>query len=137
MNTHINLAGIAHLILGGLGMLAGAAVLAMFVIFGGVGAVAAMAEGAAEGVLALGAFGVLGVVVGGIVTLFSLPQMLAGYGLLKRKAWAPMVALIVSALHLLNFPFGTALGAYTGWALLSKDGQDAYRMGSRKFGRLP
>jgi hypothetical protein len=137
MDKHINLAGIVHLFLGGLGLLVGAAVLIAFVVFGGVGAAAAISDGAANAIATLGVMGMIGVAVGAFVAVLSLPQMLAGYGLLKRKAWAPMVALVVSAFHLLNAPFGTALALYTGWALLSRDGQDAYRLSSRRFGRLP
>jgi len=38
---------------------------------------------------------------------------LAGYGLLKYKAWARILTIILSILNLIRFPIGTALGIYT------------------------
>ena len=40
-------------------------------------------------------------------------------GLLKYRPWARILALIVAVLHLFSFPFGTALGVYAFWVLLS------------------
>jgi hypothetical protein len=34
-----------------------------------------------------------------------------------------MLAIVVSALHLINIPFGTALGIYGLWVLLSPEAQ--------------
>ena len=50
-----------------------------------------------------------------IIALYSLPTLIAGIGLLNKKSWAMLFALIVGCLNLLSFPFGTALGAYTIW----------------------
>ena len=38
---------------------------------------------------------------------------LAGYGLLKYKSWARILAIILAILNLILFPIGTALGIYT------------------------
>jgi len=65
--------------------------------------------------------------VGGAIALFllivSIPSVIAGIGLYCFKSWARLLAIIVSALHLLNIPFGTALGIYGFWVLLSSDSQ--------------
>lgn len=37
----------------------------------------------------------------------------AGYGLLQRKLWGRVVALVAAFVCVLNLPFGTALGIYT------------------------
>jgi len=39
--------------------------------------------------------------------------VLAGYGLLKYKSWARILAIILAILNLILFPIGTALGIYT------------------------
>lgn len=67
------------------------------------------------------------IAVGGILTVvtiivvaISLPGIIAGIGLIKRKRWSRILAMIANALHILNLPFGTALGVYTFW-VLTKD----------------
>jgi len=48
---------------------------------------------------------------------FFLPGIIAyivaGYGLLKYKSWARILAIILAILNLILFPIGTALGIYT------------------------
>jgi hypothetical protein len=53
--------------------------------------------------------------VGGCVSLIALPGLITGIGLLKRKAWARALALVLGILAILNFPLGTALGIYAIW----------------------
>jgi hypothetical protein len=43
--------------------------------------------------------------------------LIAGYGLLNRRPWGRIVAIIASILALFKFPIGTALGIYTLWVL--------------------
>ncbi len=45
--------------------------------------------------------------------VISAPCILGGIGLLKRKYWARILALVLGAVLLFHFPFGTALGIYT------------------------
>ncbi len=53
--------------------------------------------------------------------LISIPGLIAGIGLFKRKEWARILALIISVLELFNFPLGTAVGVYSIWALVHPD----------------
>lgn len=59
----------------------------------------------------------------------ALPGLLAGYGLLRRKSWARVLALVVAVLGLFNVPVGTLIGAYAIWVLLQQaaDGYFASR----------
>jgi len=50
-----------------------------------------------------------------------------GVGLMRYREWARVVALIFSALMVLNFPLGTAIAIYAFWVLLSNDGSAFYR----------
>ena len=53
-----------------------------------------------------------------VATVFAAAlALIAGYGLLNRRPWGRIVAIIVAILALINFPFGTALGIYTLWVL--------------------
>ena len=54
-----------------------------------------------------------------ILTIINLPGLIGGVALLKRRNWGRILTLIVGFLHMLNVPFGTVLGIYTIWVLLS------------------
>jgi hypothetical protein len=64
--------------------------------------------------------------------LYVLPipllQLLLGYGLLRRKRWARILALLFSVLYVWIFPLGTALAIYTWWFLHSAGGKRLYVM---------
>lgn len=50
--------------------------------------------------------------------VLSIPQIVAGIGLLRHAAWARILALVLGVLHLFNIPFGTIVGIYTIWVLM-------------------
>jgi hypothetical protein len=60
--------------------------------------------------------------VGVVIILISLVgcglQIICGWGLLARKAWARILTIVVSVISLIGFPIGTALGIYGLWAML-------------------
>ena len=67
---------------------------------------------------------VLGIIANVIMVvsiIFSVPGILAGIGLFKRKEWARILTLILSVLNLMSFPLGTAVGVYSIWALVSPE----------------
>ena len=55
--------------------------------------------------------------------LFSVPKIVAGYGLRKEKPWARTWALIASIMACMSFPFGTAIGVCGLIFLLSDEGK--------------
>ena len=50
-----------------------------------------------------------------ISLILSLPPLLAGYAMLKRKRWAKVMAVIAACFEALSMPFGTALAVYSLW----------------------
>ena len=62
-----------------------------------------------------------------IFTILSIPGIIAGIGLFKRKEWARILTLILSVLHLLSFPLGTAVGVYSIWALVQPENVEAFK----------
>lgn len=50
-----------------------------------------------------------------VIIFISVPTLIAAFGLLTRKTWATLFALIVGCLKLFSFPIGTALGVYSIW----------------------
>ncbi|MBC8167206.1 MAG: hypothetical protein H7Y20_15220, partial [Bryobacteraceae bacterium] len=65
--------------------------------------------------------GTIGLAILFFALALALPGIIGGVGLLNYRPWARTLMIILSALHILNFPFGTALGVYGLWALLSPE----------------
>ena len=63
----------------------------------------------------------IGVGVGSILLLISIPGIVAGLGLIYRKSWSRILALIVCAIKLFNITFGTAIGIYGFWVLMQDE----------------
>ncbi len=55
------------------------------------------------------------------LAVFSVPEIIGGIGLLKRKEWGRILVLVVSFFNLISFPLGTALGVYSFIILLKED----------------
>jgi zinc-ribbon domain/Predicted membrane protein (DUF2127) len=60
------------------------------------------------------------------VAVFAALELIVGWGLLDRRPWARILALVLGFLALLRFPFGTALGIYTLWVLLPAGSEQEY-----------
>lgn len=56
-----------------------------------------------------------------VFIVVSVPGILAGIGLYKRKEWARILSLILSVIEIFSFPFGTAIGIYSIWALIQPE----------------
>jgi len=50
-----------------------------------------------------------------IISLFSIPSIIGGIGLINNKSWAMILVLILGCFKLFSFPIGTAIGIYTIW----------------------
>jgi hypothetical protein len=59
----------------------------------------------------------LGILIG----VLSILGIIGGIGLFTKSKWARILVLILSAIDLLNFPIGTALGIYTIWVLVQPE----------------
>ena len=116
---HITILGILNIVWGALVMLIG---LFAFVFFAGIG----FLVGDAEAMGILGLIGTLAVIFMGVL---GLPGILAGVGLLQRREWGRILALVVGFLSLIDIPIGTALGVYTIWVLMDDDIKKAFTGG--------
>ena len=65
--------------------------------------------------------------IGGSILLVAVGGILVGWGLRNREPWARTTAIVLGILAIIHPPFGTALGIYTLWVLLSDDGGVEYR----------
>jgi len=128
MRDHIKIVGILNMVLGGLGLLVA---LLVFVVFGGIAGVAGFANGGDDGLPPAGLLAVIGFFIAGVVVVISLPQLVGGWGLMHYKPWARVLMIVVSVIMLLHFPFGTALGVYGLWALLSDETKYLFASGGQ------
>lgn len=111
MQHHVPILGWLYLVSHALFLAIG---LLVFVLLTGMGV--ATDEPEARSILTI-----VGVAVGLLLAVLSIPGLVAGYGLLSRKGWGPSAALVVAILNLVNIPVGTALGVYTLWVLTQPD----------------
>ena len=65
--------------------------------------------------------------IGGILLVTAILGGLAGWGLLERRPWARVLAIVLSIFALFKFPIGTALGIYTLWVLAPARSEAEYR----------
>ncbi len=56
-----------------------------------------------------------------VLIIVSIPGIFAGIGLYKRKEWARILTLVLSVIEIFSFPFGTAIGIYSIWALIQPE----------------
>jgi len=111
MEKHFQVLGVLYIVFRELGILS-AAFLFLVIVGGGV------LSGDEE---AMRITAIVGVAIGGFLTLVSAPGIVAGIGLLKRQNWARVLAMILGIINLPFIPFGTALGIYTLWVVLSQE----------------
>jgi hypothetical protein len=124
MSSHVDFAGVLFIIWGLLTALIGFSTLAL-----GVGAAAIITSasyGGGGGQVAAGltaaAFAVLAV----IAIVWGIVHVATGLWLRRRRPWARLLALMLSAVDLLLLPYGTALGCYALWVLLNEEVKKAF-----------
>jgi hypothetical protein len=114
MESHVKVLGILHVALSSLGVLAAVIVL---LVFGGLAGIVGMSDHSTDAAAAVPILGGIGGIISVVILVFSLPGLIGGIGLLKLAPWSRVWMIVVSALDLLNVPFGTALGIYGLWVL--------------------
>lgn len=124
MKRHADFLALLYLAWGAIFALVGVAGLALMAgamaIAQSHGPVAAPSDLAA-GVTAF-AFGVLAM----LALLWGLLHLWAGAALRRYRHWARLAALGLAVMNVVLFPFGTALGAYACWVLLTEEGRKLF-----------
>ncbi|HSF83149.1 MAG TPA: hypothetical protein VLA49_18065 [Anaerolineales bacterium] len=110
MEIHVKVIGWLYIVLGILGVL-GAALLFILVAGGGL---------ISGDEIAIQVTTLVGLILGGLFVLLSVPGIIVGAGLIQFQPWARILALVLGLLNLLAFPVGTLLGIYTIFVLLDE-----------------
>ena len=124
METHVKVLGVLHIVLGALGTLAA---LGLLLLFGGIAGLVGLKEHSGDAVIAVPILGAIGFGLFIFLLVISLPGIIAGYGLINFRPWARILTIVLSAIDLINVPFGTALGIYGLWVLLNAQAEALFQ----------
>lgn len=111
MDQHITLAAALRI---GSGVLGVIIAIIVFVAVAGGGIISRDPE-------AIAITSLVGSIIAGVIIFFSIPDIIGGIALLKRKKWGRIMVIILACLDLIEIPIGTALGIYSLWVLLNED----------------
>ncbi len=117
MRDHVRLLGALYVAHGAMGVLG--AMMILVVMGGAAGMLQALGAGEDGAGMAALLLAVVGTGLFVVLMVTSLPNIIAGVGLLSFRPWARILTLILSAFNLLQVPLGTALGVYGFWVLMS------------------
>ena len=120
MAQHIKIVAILHIIFSSMIILVGLIVL---LIFGGLASMVGSAAQSHDALIAVPIVGSIGGIICVVFLVLGLPGIIAGIGMLQFRPWGRILGIVISALDLIHIPFGTALGIYGLWALLSREGE--------------
>ena len=123
MEKHVTVLGVLYIASSALGILA--AIIVFTAVVGG-----GLISGDSE---AMAITAIVGPIIALFLILVSLPGIIGGIGLLKRRNWARILVLVLGFLNLINIPFGTALGVYTIWTLLKDETVRLFNTGNESI----
>jgi hypothetical protein len=118
VQTHVKVLGVLYLAVSGFFLCA--ALFLGVAMTGAAGIVGASAD-PGDAAIAIPVLGIAGTMLATFLAAFAIPGLATGYGLLNYKPWARILGIVLSALNLINVPFGTLVGGYGLWVLLNKD----------------
>ena len=124
MASHVKILGILHIVFASLGIIAAIIVL---LIFGGIAGMVGATNHTDDAFVAVPMLGGIGAIIFIVILALSLPGLIAGIGLINFRPWARVLGIVISALDLISIPFGTALGIYGLWVLLSNQTEALFR----------
>lgn len=81
--------------------------------------------------------GLIFVFVGIFSIAMTIPSVVAGYALLKRRPWAKVAGIVAGVVAATSFPIGTAVAVYTFWFLFSDVGKQLYAVKNQELPPLP
>jgi hypothetical protein len=126
MASHVDFVGILFIVWGALTALIGLSTLAL-----GIGAFSLMTShgrSAGGGQFALGLTAAAFTTLALIALFWGVAHITIGVPVRRHKAWARLVALMLGTVDLMLLPYGTALGIYALWVLLTEEGKKTFQI---------
>lgn len=117
MDTHIKVVGLINIIFGFLGLMAAGIV---FIAVAGGG----LLSGDSEAIMITS---IVATSISSVIAIFSIPEIIAGWGILKMKSWGRILGIVIAILDLLAFPIGTAIGIYSLWVLMNEETEHIFK----------
>jgi hypothetical protein len=124
MEQHVKILGTLHIVFGSLGILLA---LGLLLLFGGIAGLVGVSHYSSDTSISVPILGGVGAFIFFVLLALSLPGVIAGIGLLQFRSWARVLTIVLSVFDLIHVPFGTALGIYGLWVLLSQDSERMFR----------
>lgn len=123
MKSHVDFLGTLFIVWGLLTVVVGVSTLAL-----GVGAVALITSASRSGgsQLAAGITAAAFTALAFIAMLWGAAHVIVGVPLRRYAPWSRLIALLLGSVDLLLLPYGTALGVYALWTLLTEDGKKLF-----------
>jgi hypothetical protein len=123
MKSHVDFLGLLFVVWGLLTVVIGVSTLAL-----GVGAVALItsANRTGSGEVAAGITAAAFTTLALIAMVWGAAHVIVGLPLRRYTPWSRLIALMLGSVDLLLLPYGTALGVYALWALLTEDGKKLF-----------
>jgi hypothetical protein len=123
MKSHVDFLGLLFIVWGLLTVVIGLSTLAL-----GVGAVALItsANRTGGGEVAAGITAAAFTTLALIAMAWGAAHVIVGLPLRRLTPWSRLIALMLGSVDLLLLPYGTALGVYALWALLTEDGKKLF-----------
>jgi hypothetical protein len=126
-SPQVDFLGVLFIVWGLLTTLVGVSTLAL-----GVGAFALIASagrGGSSSQVAASLTAALFTTLAFVAIIWGAAHIVVGVPLRRRRSWARIMALTLGSVDLVLLPFGTALGAYALWLLLSESGKGLFEKG--------
>jgi hypothetical protein len=128
MAPQVDFLGVLFIVWGLLTTLVGMSTLAL-----GVGAFALITSagrGGASSQVAASLTAALFTTLAAVAIIWGVAHIAVGVPLRRHRPWARMMALMLGSVDLVLLPYGTALGIYALWLLLSEQGKAIFEQGS-------
>jgi hypothetical protein len=124
MDKHLTVLGALLIGLGIMGLIGMTVVLVIFSMGSAAIGAAAVHEADVPAILTLLPVG-FGLFICLMIAVGTVPSLVAGYGLLQKRRWARVWALVAGILNLPCLPVGTGVGIYAIWVFLQDETESA------------
>ena len=122
MKSHVDFLGTLFVVWGLLTVVVGVSTLAL-----GIGAATLITSSGRNGSqLAAGVTAAVFTTLAFLAIIWGTAHVVVGVPLRRRTPWSRLIALLLGSVDLLLLPYGTALGVYAIWVLLTEDGKSLF-----------